>query len=209
MYSKKLLMISVAMASAVSMPVACASADDVSGKYSSLAIKWSEPSSLTMNIRKTVVGLPAVVPGASHVTEHDIRGAKDEIPRMQDFLKEGISTVLEPLLKSGGVTVMPSSDQNDSTEATLSIAVESGFSECALLGCQHGVKLSISLTDNIRKSLVWSGSFRVAASWPSEASPAVAEKFYRRLIERFLRKKLKMEQAAVTPSPEPEPLPKN
>ena len=158
-------------------------------KYSSLSIAWSEPEELPILIRRAAVGPAAAFP--VNVSDADRENSRNGVLKMLEFLRSGVADSLEPMLAKHGFTLIPSPDAEKTAEATLQIVAQSGSTECAPLGCQHGVMLSIALVDNASANTVWSGKFRVMPSWPSSPSPEVAEKFYRRLNERFLGKMLK------------------
>lgn|GEM_PF-3196906 len=117
--------------------------------------------------------------------------ARRDVPVMLSHVRNGLLTELKPRLERRRISVTTGAP-GQSSGISLIIKPKHYFVECGRSSviCQTSVTFDVRLIDPKLSTPVWSADFKAGALLGMEQTPAMADDFYRAVVERLIAAKV-------------------
>ena len=117
--------------------------------------------------------------------------AKRDVPVMLSHVRKGLLTDLKPRLERRRLSVVTEA-LGQPTSISLVVTPKHYFVECgkATITCQTSITFDVRLIDPKLSAPVWSADFKAGALLGLEQTPAMADDFYRAVVERLVAAKV-------------------
>ncbi|MFS2035537.1 hypothetical protein ACEN8I_16065 [Polaromonas sp. CT11-55] len=117
--------------------------------------------------------------------------AQRDVPVMLSHVRKGLATDLKPRLERRRLSVAIEAPAQP-TSTSLIITPKRYFVECgkASIICQTSITFDVRLIDPKLSTPVWSADFKAGALLGMEQTPAMADDFYRAVVERLVAAKV-------------------
>lgn len=117
--------------------------------------------------------------------------AQRDVPAMLSHVRKGLLTDLKPRLERRRLSVVTEA-LGQSKSISLVITPKHYFVECgkATITCQTSITFDVRLIDPKLSTPVWSADFKAGALLGMEQTPAMADDFYRAVVERLVAAKV-------------------
>jgi hypothetical protein len=117
--------------------------------------------------------------------------AQRDVPMMLSHVRKGLLTELKPRLERRRLNVVVEAPGQPAS-ISLVITPKRYFVECgkASIICQTSITFDVRLIDAKLSTPVWSADFKAGALLGMEQTPAMADDFYRAVVERMVAAKV-------------------